>query len=316
MTTAAGTHAAATLLAAAPTVPVPSWFGVSLSLVLVAVALVVIVRQRLGLARELAVAAARAAVQLVIIGALLQVLLTQLGVPGSLVWVALMVLVAGRVSAGRGKGLHQVQLTATTAIGVGTVATLGLLLAAGVIEAQARVVLPIGGMVVSAAMQGSSLTLLRMRDEVVSSARQTEARLSLGQSGREAFAQPLRRAVKSALVPPIDQTKVVGLISLPGAMTGLIIAGVDPIDAIRYQVVVMYMILGAASLASLVSAQLGVRRLFDEGERVRELEAGLPLLPWRASRPAPAPPHGDHDHPASPDADGPGPRDGEPVRAG
>ena len=77
--------------------------------------------------------------------------------------------------------------------------------------------------------------------------------------------------LRAALVAPIDQTKVVGLISLPGAMTGLIIAGVSPLLAIRYQIVVMYMLLGAWAIAALVTTGLMRRALFDEAHRLRTL---------------------------------------------
>ena len=257
------------LAAAAPSVPVPSVWGVALSVLLVVVAGAVVLRERLGLARELAIAAVRAAVQLVAIGFVLQLLLEQLGLPGSLAWVAGMVVVAGSVSAGRGRGLPRVRLVATVAIAVGTVATLGVLLALGVIQPLARVVLPLGGMVVSASMQGATLTLLRLRDEAMGSVRQVEARLSLGLTAHQAFSPHLRAALRGALVPVVDATKTVGLISLPGAMTGLIIAGVSPVLAIRYQIVVMYMILGAGALAALVSAQLARRMLFDDAQRMR-----------------------------------------------
>ena len=70
------------------------------------------------------------------------------------------------------------------------------------------------------------------------------------------MAPHLRRGVKTALLPAIDSTKVVGLISLPGAMTGLILAGVAPIVAIRYQIVVMYMLLAAATVSAVVAARL------------------------------------------------------------
>ena len=74
-------------------------------------------------------------------------------------------------------------------------------------------------------------------------------------------------------MPTIDTTKVVGLISLPGAMTGLIIAGVAPLDAIRYQIIVMYMLLGAWAIAALVAGRLVERVLFDDAQRLRPLSA-------------------------------------------
>lgn len=75
------------------------------------------------------------------------------------------------------------------------------------------------------------------------------------------------------MLPTIDATKVVGLISLPGAMTGLILAGVDPLTAIRYQIVVMYMLLAAWALGSLVTTRAAQRALFDEAHRLRPLAA-------------------------------------------
>src|SRR6266576_330867 len=85
--------------------PVPSWPGVILSLVLVLAAAAVALRSRLGMTRELAIAVVRAGVQLLVIGALLRLVFEHAGIPGSLGWIAAMVLIAGRVAGGRGRGL-------------------------------------------------------------------------------------------------------------------------------------------------------------------------------------------------------------------
>jgi putative ABC transport system permease protein len=86
------------------------------------------------------------------------------------------------------------------------------------------------------------------------------------------MAPHLRGAVTTALLPAIDSTKVVGLIALPGAMTGLILAGVDPLVAIRYQIVVMYMLLAAAAVSATVAARLTRRALFDDADRLSRVE--------------------------------------------
>src|SRR5262249_18663948 len=101
----------------------------------------------------------------------------------------------------------------------------------------------------------------------------TGARLSLGMPAGRAFAPHLHAALRTALIPAIDSTKTVGLISLPGAMTGLILAGVSPLTAIRYQIVVMYMLLAAAALAAFTAARLAERALFDDAHRLRPLRA-------------------------------------------
>ena len=254
------------------TVPQPPWWGVAMSLVLVLVAAYVVRRQRLGLERDIAEATVRAAVQLVAIGLLLGVIL-EAGVPAALAWVAGMVALAGATAGRRARGLPRSVRAATIGVGAAAVATLGLLVGTGVVESQARIVLPLGGMVVSAAMQGASITLTRIRDEAVSARALIEARLALGLPGTAAFAPHLRLALRSAMQPAIDQTKVVGLVTLPGAMTGLIIAGVSPMVAIRYQIVVMYMFLGAGAIAGLVAARIAVRSLFDDAHRLRTLAA-------------------------------------------
>jgi putative ABC transport system permease protein len=159
------------------------------------------------------------------------------------------------------------------AIAAGTAATMGSLLALGVISTQARVVIPVGGMIVSGAMVATAVTLTRIRDEAATARPAVEARLSLGLPAAEAFAPHLHAALRTALIPAIDSTKTVGLISLPGAMTGLILAGVSPLTAIRYQIVVMYMLLAAAALAALAAARLAQRALFDHAHRLRPLPA-------------------------------------------
>ena len=250
---------------------IPSWLGVLSSLALVGICLFVVVREQLGLTREVLVAASRAAGQLVAVGALLGVLFRHTGLLGSLLWVSAMVLVGGRVAGRRGGGLPRAYVVATLAIGAGVVATLGLLLLARVVQVEPRVVVPVGGMVVAAATRGTSVVMLRLREEAVAGRRFIEARLALGLAGGQAFAPHRRLALSTALITDLDQVRTVGLISLPGAMTGLLLAGVAPLTAIRYQIVVMYMLLGAVAVAGTVAARLATGLLFDDAERLIEL---------------------------------------------
>jgi putative ABC transport system permease protein len=249
---------------------VPTWAGVGGSVVLVGVTLVVVVKEELGLTREIVIASLRAAVQLVAVGALLGLLFDHAGLPGAFAWVLAMVGVGGRVAGGRGHGIPHAHRIALISIGTGVATTLGLLVLAQVIDPHPRVLVPVGGMVVSSATRGTSVLLLRLHDEATTARRTIEARLALGLSGAEAFAPHRRIAMRTALVTDIDAVKTVGLISLPGAMTGLLLAGVDPLTAIRYQVVVMYMILGAVAVSASVAARLATRLLFDDAERLHD----------------------------------------------
>jgi uncharacterized protein (TIGR00245 family) len=247
---------------------VPSWGGVVVSLLLVTVAGAIAYRQRLGLTRELVVAGARAAVQLVTAGALLRILFQRPSLLGPAGWLLAMVIIAGQVAGRRGGGLPQARAAATGGVAASTVATLFVLLAGRVIAAEARVIVPVGGMIVSSAMLAAGGALRRLDDEVRQSRPAIEARLSLGQSGRQAILPYERSALRGALIPAIDSTKVVGLISLPGAMTGLILAGISPLTAIRYQIVVMYMQLAATALSALIAVRLAEKSLFDDAQRL------------------------------------------------
>lgn len=252
---------------------VPSWSGVGVSLLLVTVAGAVAYRQRLGLTREVAVAAARAAVQLVTAGALLRILFRRTSVLGAAGWVTMMTIIAGQVAGRRGAGIPQAKAIATGGVATSTGVTLAALLAGRVIAAETRVIVPVGGMIVSTAMLAAGGALRRLNDEVRQSQPAIEARLSLGQPGREAISPYRRSALRTALIPAIDSTKVVGLISLPGAMTGLILAGISPLTAIRYQIVVMYMQLAASALSALVTVRLAEESLFDDAQRLNQVNA-------------------------------------------
>ncbi|MFD6162018.1 ABC transporter permease [Nocardia sp. NPDC060256] len=247
---------------------VPDWSGVSASLLLVALAAFIAYRQHLGLTRELVIAAIRAGVQLIAVGAILLIVFRHTALPGAFAWVILMVIIAGQVAGRRGAGLPQARRTATIGVAVGASITLGALVLLGVISTEPRVVVPVGGMVVSGAMQATGLALRRIREDARQARPAIEARLCLGLSARQAFLPHRQSALRTALAPTIDATKVVGLISLPGAMTGLILAGVDPLTAIRYQIVVMYMLLAATALAALTAARVAERALFDDAQRL------------------------------------------------
>ncbi|WP_190814530.1 ABC transporter permease [Saccharopolyspora pogona] len=240
-----------------------TWLHVAMSVVLIAIAVAVATHQRLAVSRDMLLAAVRAAVQLAAAGAVLLLLFQHAGLPGALGWVAVMILIAGQVAGRRGRAVPRAPALATLAITAGSLVALSSLLLVRILPTRPEVVIPIGGMIVSTAMQATGLTLLRLAEDTRQARPAIEARLSLGMTVQDAFAQHRRSAARTALLPAIDSTKVVGLISLPGAMTGLILAGVDPLTAIRYQIVVMYMLLAAATVAAAVASHLAQRALFD-----------------------------------------------------
>lgn len=254
------------------TAQIPTWWGVAASGLLVVLAAGVSWRFRLGLSREIMLVALRAGAQLVAVGVLLGAVFRLGGLAAAAAWLVIMVVIGGQVAGRRAAGLPAARVTATAAIAAGATATLGILLILGIVATDVTVVIPVGGMVISGAMVATGITLRRVRDQTEQARDQIEARLALGFAPTDAFAAHRVDAVRTALLPTLDSTKVVGLIALPGAMTGLILAGVEPLDAIRYQIVVMYMLLAAAALAAGVAARLAQQDLFDDQQRLVQLD--------------------------------------------
>ncbi|MDQ1393366.1 MAG: UDP-glucose/iron transport system permease protein [Acidimicrobiaceae bacterium] len=246
----------------------PISFGdVALSLVLVAVAVGVSRWQRVGLERDMTVATLRSFVQLVAVGYILDFIFKGHGAL-TIAAIAVMVATASLTSAGRAKRVPGSKLIAAAAISVATAGTLGVLAALQIVPVAARAIIPLGSMIITAAMNTTSLVMTRLHDDLAASRREVEARLSLAQSSRQAALPWMRSSIRSGMIPTVDQTKVVGLVALPGAMTGMILAGASPILAIRLQLVVMYMLLGGNAFAALIAAQLTVRRLFTPSHQL------------------------------------------------
>ena len=131
--------------------------------------------------------------------------------------------------------------------------------------------LQLAGLMIGNSLATTVLVSRRLVDELSDKRDEVEARLALGQPSAVAAHPYVRSALRTALIPQIETTKVVGLIALPGAMTGLILAGVAPIDAVRVQASVMFLILGSVATTTTVMA-LGIRRrLFTADHRLRRV---------------------------------------------
>jgi putative ABC transport system permease protein len=238
-----------------------SWLDVALALLLVAVSVAVSRMRRTGLERDIAVATFRSFAQLLAVGFVLDFVFRSSAALTPLV-LLVMIGTATLTSGARGRQVPGAYWIAATSVSVAAGGTLGVLLLLGIVPAAPRAAIPLGSMIISNAMNTASLVTGRLRDDLGANRREVEARLSLGQTSAEAAAGWHRSAVRNGMLPIIDQTKVVGLVALPGAMTGMVLAGASPSSAIRLQLVVMYMLLGGNAFAALVAARLTVARLF------------------------------------------------------
>lgn len=126
----------------------------------------------------------------------------------------------------------------------------------------ARILLPIFGMILGNSMNGVALSLERLYAEVRAHANEIEALLSFGATPWEAVRERVREALRAGMTPAINALMVVGLVSLPGMMTGQILGGVDPREAVRYQIVVMLMITAAVAVGCLMLVLLTYKNFF------------------------------------------------------
>jgi len=248
------------------------WVGLATSLILVAFAAGISLWRRLGLERQLLWAAIRALVQLLLVGGALTLLFE----PGrslwwSWAWVAGMVAYAGDVARRRAPEVPRFAPLAVAAFAGAAVVTLGVLFGLRVFPLQGRTLVPVAGMMIGNSMTAMVLVARRLVDELRGKRDEVEARLALGQPSRQAASPYLRIALRSAISPQIETTKATGLVFLPGAMTGLILAGVPPLQAVLVQAVVMFLILGSVAATTVVVAMGIVRLVFTRDHRLLPL---------------------------------------------
>ncbi len=239
---------------------------VAISLLLVALAVALSLGYGFRLEAELMLATTRAIVQLTVIASLIHLVLSYLGWSAVLLFV--MLIVAALTAARRIKGISGAFPLAVIAIGSASALALGVLFGLGAFPFEPRFLIPLGGMVIGNSMNAVSLAGTRLRDEVSSKSLEVEARLALGVGGVHALRPYVQKSAVTALIPTLDSTKNVGLVFLPGAFVGMILGGAAPGEAAEVQLIVLFMLLGAVSVAGLVATLLLGQRLMTKDERL------------------------------------------------
>jgi putative ABC transport system permease protein len=248
------------------------YVGLALSGVLIAVTVAISMWRRLGLEASLLWAAARAAAQLLAVGAALHLVLDDdTPLVWSWLWVAFMVLFAAGTTQRRAREVPGAFLLSLLAYLAAAAVAFGVLFGLGVFPAEQQTIVPLGGMLVGNSLAATVLVGRRIVAELRDKRPEVEARLALGQSSRDAARPYLRNAVRDALVPQIETTKAVGIVFLPGAMVGLLLAGVSPLDAVKVQAAVMYLVLGSVATTTSVIAIGLSQRLFTSDHRLVRL---------------------------------------------
>ncbi len=232
-------------------------------------------RMRLGLERSLLIAALRTVVQLLLIGLVLKTVFAN----ADLLWVSLialvMLLAAGREVTAR----QQRRLKGWRGYGLGTGAmfissfTVTVLALLTMISNQPwyepQYAIPLLGMMLGNTMSGVALALDQLTQSAWQQRAVIEQRLLLGQTRVEAIDEIRRNAARSGMMYMINAMAAAGIVSLPGMMTGQILAGAPPMEAVKYQILIMFLITAGTGFGVVTALWLASRRLFDERHRLR-----------------------------------------------
>ena len=249
------------------------WAGLVGSFALVVVAIALSFTQRLQLSRSILWASARAAVQLLLVGFALRLVLdSNASVWWAWLWVVIMIGFASFTIGSRAKEVPGIFLLGTISMLTVVVVSLSVIFGFQVFPVEGRTIVPLAGMMIGNSMTASVLVGRRIVGELSEKRDEVEARLALGQSWQEASRPYVRSALRTALVPQIESTKAVGLVFLPGAMTGLVLAGVDAVDAVTVQLAIMYLILGSVATSVTVISLGLTRQVFTSDHRLRSIE--------------------------------------------
>lgn len=252
------------------------WAGLLVSLVFIGIAMAVTSGFRLALNRPIVWAVVRSLVQMGVVGFAL-VLIVDPDTPlwWSWAWtVGIVVFAAVTVTrrAPQVPGLFLISLAAYTTVAV---SSLAVLFGFGIFGLTSRALVPVAGMVIGNSMKVGVVAATRVAEFAGDQRDEVEAGLALGMSVRRASSRLLRSALRTAISPQVEQTAALGIVFLPGAMTGLILAGTDPWEAVATQLALMYVILAGVVIAAVVTG-VGTLRALTTPEQtlVRLTRAG------------------------------------------
>jgi len=250
-------------------------FDISIAASLIVLDAALSIWLKIHLHRQLAIAATRMVVQLIAVGYVLRFIFSLDNPAATLLLIVVMVLVAAREVGARPerrfKGYSNLVIGALS-VGFATFITSILALTTAIRPQpwfDPRYAIPLAGIILGNVLNSASLSLDSFLGSVRRERPGIEARLSLGQSYREAIAPLVRDSIRRGLLPIINQMSAAGIVTLPGIMTGQILAGLDPLEAVKYQILLMFLLSGGSGLSALAVSYLAAWRLTDERQRLR-----------------------------------------------
>jgi len=241
-----------------------SYLQLSIALIFVILPIILSKRLNLELEKDTIIAVIRSIVQLLIVGYILKFVFDSENMMYILLMVTIMIAAATQNARKKGASIKGITWKVIATLVVIEVLTQGILLGFNITPPTAQYIIPISGMVIGNSMVLAILFLNRFTSEVETHQDETELILSLGGTPKQAIHTQLITAIKASMIPTIESQKTIGLVQLPGMMSGQIIAGADPMQAVQFQLLILFLLLTIASVTSAMLGYLSYPSLFNQ----------------------------------------------------
>ncbi len=238
--------------------------ALGLTALLLVIPIIISYKEGLHIIKDLIVATLRAVVQLIILGFLLHYIF-KINDKWLLILCVLVIIInaSWNTISRASPVMHHVFWISFLAIFIGTALPLAGTIATGAIQFTANEVIPIGGMLANNGLIAINLAYQNLDRAFVQDGTNIEPKLSLAATPKLASKGAIRESIRLAIVPTIDSVKTYGLVSIPGMMTGLIIGGVPPLQAIKFQLLVVFIHTTATIMSALIATYLSYGQFFN-----------------------------------------------------
>ncbi len=224
--------------------------------------------QKLKLEKETMISVIRAVIQLIAVGYILEYIFGLKNPVFTTLLLLFMTFNAAYNAGRRGKEIKNGILISFISIGIGTIVTLIILVFSKTIEYEPSQIIPIGGMIISNSMVALGISYKQLTANFKNKREEVETKLALGADIFPSSIEIIRDSIKTGMLPTIDSAKTLGIVSLPGMMTGLILAGTSPFEAIKYQIMVTFMLLSTTSITSFIACYLSYKNFFNDRKQL------------------------------------------------
>lgn len=241
-----------------------SYATLSLTLLFVLIPLILSKTLHLSLEKDTLIATIRSIIQLLAVGYILKFVFESEDIVYILLMITLMIVAATMNARKKGKKIKGITWKVAVTMITVEIIVQSILLGFHIVPATAQYIIPISGMAIGNSMVLSILFLNRFQAEIEAHRDETELILSLGGTPKQAIHLQLIQAIKASMIPTIEGQKTIGLVQLPGMMSGQIIAGADPIQAVQFQLLILFVLLTTASISSSLLGYLSYPSLFND----------------------------------------------------